>query len=394
MSGGAVARTLVSAASRLVSTLFPPLNHRYPTTSYPLLVFLLVPHLAPAQIAKFRVRETAGYRRFGYPVRASFKSDAGPLQLLENGKPIPAQFTALDGHEEVDFNVSLGPGETREYRVEKGETAMGAGVSITEDSGVFVVRHGLEFDVPDNLIGFLNQVKTGKLSYLRPGSQGLLLNYKDDIEFRAGGTGHWGERTKARITKRGPLVGALRFESTEGLRSDRAVKSVVDLDFPRSKAWVEVRWVVDDPERWITGMIADLNLLVDGPPTLVDFGANDTVYAALKPDQHFVLSSGAPGWFVHLNGESYASSAKSTAEGWAHVMDMQRATAIAVAGFGDDTRDRIEVSSDGHLRIRREFPGGGDRTLHFWLHFVTMPVQVGAATSPQAMQTPLRVDSF
>jgi len=33
-----------------------------------------------------------------------------------------------------------------------------------------------------------------------------------------------------------------------------------------------------------------------------------------------------------------------------------------------------------------------ERSLHFWLHFVTMPVQVGAAISPQAMQNPLRVE--
>jgi hypothetical protein len=93
-----------------------------------LLAIALIPALAPAQIAKFRVRETAGLRRFSFPVRASFAEAAGPLQLIENGKTVPAQFTALDGRTEVDFNVSLGPGETREYRVEKGESAAaGAG---------------------------------------------------------------------------------------------------------------------------------------------------------------------------------------------------------------------------------------------------------------------------
>jgi hypothetical protein len=83
---------------------------------------------------------------------------------------------------------------------------------------------------------------------------------------------------------------------------------------------------------------------------------------------------------------------RSRAEGWVHVMDKQRATAIAIAGFGSETRDRIEVSSDGRLLIRRDFLRGGERNLHFWLHFVSMPVQVGAATSPQAMQSPLLVE--
>src|SRR5712691_9552901 len=50
-----------------------------PLGPYGLLVLALIPVLAPAQVAKFRVRETAGLRRFGYPVRASIRSDAGPL---------------------------------------------------------------------------------------------------------------------------------------------------------------------------------------------------------------------------------------------------------------------------------------------------------------------------
>ena len=89
--------------------------------------------------------------------------------------------------------------------------------------------------------------------------------------------------------------------------------------------------------------------------------------------------------------EPYATGRNTRAEGWAHVMDKHRATAIAVAGFGDQTQDRIEVSADGHVVIRREFSGSRQRTLHFWAHFVPMPVQLGAATSPQAMQSPLAV---
>ena len=144
-------------------------------------------------------------------------------------------------------------------------------------------------------------------------------------------------------------------------------------------------------------MIVDLNLLIEGDPTLVDFGASETVYDALRTGQHFVLSAvppnpGSPRWFVNLNNEPYAKWMGFPAEGWAHVMDKQRATAIAVANFGDQTNDSIDVSADGHFRIRRNFPTSADRTLHFWLHFVTMPVQLGAATSPQAMQNPLRID--
>src|SRR5262249_43022777 len=211
------------------------------------LALLLIAAAAPAQVARFRVRETAGLRRFGYPVRASIPPNAAPMRLLENGKPIPAQFSAGDNGLDVDFNVSLGPWESRDYRVEIGtQPPGGAGVSISQSDGVFAIRSGsLQVDVPENMLGLLSRVSGSNQSYLRPGSQGLILNYKDDTEFRAGGIGHWGARTKATILKRGPLVCAVRFESQEGLRSDRSVKSVVEMQFPRSKSWVEVRWTVD-----------------------------------------------------------------------------------------------------------------------------------------------------
>src|SRR5205814_9283751 len=121
---------------------------------------------------------------------------------------------------------------------------------------------------------------------LREGSQGLVLNYRDDTEYRAGGFGHWGVPTQARVIKSGPLACALRFESMEGLRSSRSVKSVVEMQFPVSKSWVEVRWSVDDPERFVSGLLADLNLGVEGEPTLVDFGAGGMLYTALHESQN------------------------------------------------------------------------------------------------------------
>ena len=68
-------------------------------------------------------------------------------------------------------------------------------------------------------------------------------------------------------------------------------------------------------------------------------------------------------------------------------------TAIAFADFAryPATEDRIEVAASGKTRLSRR-TGGLRKTLRFWLHFVTMPVQVGAATSPQSMQNPLLVD--
>ena len=289
----------------------------------------LLPMLCPAQIASFKVTETAGLRRFSFPVRATFVSAEEGLQLLEAGKPVPAQFTALDGgNMDVDFNVSLGPWESREYTVQTGSAGAskpGEGVSIQQAGGVFAIHHtnGMEFDVPDHLVGLLNQVKTSKFSYFRTGSEGLFLNYKskvDHAEYRVG------SNPKATIVKRGPLVCAVRFESKEGPTDNHALHSSVVLEFPRSKSWMEGTWTLDDPDNAVTGMSVDLNLLLEGQPTVVDFGANDTFYDALRAGQRFTLSAvppnpGNPRWFVNLNNEAYAKGMALPAEGWAHVMD-------------------------------------------------------------------------
>src|SRR3954465_13304505 len=142
-----------------------------------LLVLFLTATLTPAQ--RLTVRETAGLRRFGFPVRVSMKAVQGPLQLLEHGKPVAAQFTPMrDGMMDLDFNASLGPLESREYNVEGGSAAASSagGVTVERAGQVITVHHGLDFVLPDNLLGFLNQAGTAKLQYIRSGSQGLLVN--------------------------------------------------------------------------------------------------------------------------------------------------------------------------------------------------------------------------
>ena len=130
------------------------------------------------------------------------------------------------------------------------------------------------------------------------------------------------------------------------------------------------------------------------------------VYATLKPGQHAELQAGSAkppnpfAWGVYRGRAgslepfvlSKQGSHAARPEGWAHLMDRQRATAIAVDGFARGTEDRLHVSGDGELAVRRKFAKGATRKrLIFWCHFVSFPLQIGAMTSAQSMQAPLRV---
>jgi hypothetical protein len=383
------------------------------------------------------VRETAGIRRFGYPVQALVPlsgslAKAKHFQLLEKGKPVAAQFQPRgDQSVDLDFDVSLGPHETREYTIEAAELEKSSrnegGIQIVEtpntttrDLGIarWTVRHGreLEFVVPKNLKGLLEQVRTPQLKYLRAGATGLQIR-----PLRAFGEGKvrppfaFGRGSEVRVTKSGPLTGSLRLESVETLFGGQKVRSLVDLDFPVSKSWVQVRWTIDDPKGDITSLGTDLNLNLEGEPTLVDFGAGTYVYAQLREGEAATLKAGSlvrkrsqpfPPWEV-LTGRApdltpYVTASRqsaSPAEGWAHIMDRQRCTALAVEGFSEFGQEaEITVHADGRLQIWKHFARGdsparpGPKKLTFWLHFVPMPVHVGAATSPQAMLAPLAVE--
>jgi hypothetical protein len=373
-----------------------------------------------------RVSEPAGIRRFGYPVSAVIplpeairKTDR--FRMLDGGKPVTAQFQPPeDDHRGfpavlVDFNASPAPLESREYILEYGpDVAPGpkpqGGMRVERKDDEFRIIHSadLEFVVPADLRGLLARVRTSKMDYLRAGSAGLVLLGKDGNEFRLDGPG-----SKGQVVKEGPLAITLRFECKTALRDGKSVPSVVDLDFVSSKSWVKVTWKVDFPKGTGATLGADLNLNVDGEPNLVDFGADSTVYAQLRKGQSALLRQNPgdyllrkiPAWEV-LTGPTegrlspYVVATKSRfrssglggtaldehAEGWAHVMDKTRCTAVAMEHFFGGSE--IRVDSDGRLCLS----AGTGGKLSFWLHFVPMPVHVGAATSPQAMQAPLQVE--
>jgi penicillin amidase len=401
------------------------------------LLFLSPTLLPAAERATLHVRETAGIRRFGYPVAAELKLDppapaATKFRLLQNGKPVIAQFrpVMLDGERlavvAVDFDGNFMPRESRGYVVEFGpdvappaEPDRGMKVDDADDS--FIVSHGpnLKWTVPKNLFGLFRSVKTPKWDYVQPDSGGLTIHGADDTRFRIGDVGLGGAQVIGRVVKQGPIDCAVRFESTDDERRTHGFVTDVELEFPRSKSWVRVTWSVDDPKAIVTGLSADLNLNVSAGPTLVDFGVGGSVYAAIAPGQVAMMEVGStakdeftesrgprPFWgtFRGPRGklEPYVVGPlhdPTLLEGWVHVMDRERCSAIALDAIGDRCLDRVEVESEGRVKISRDFatsrkdalPESGRKQLKFWWHVVPFPPHVGAVTSPQSMQSPLEV---
>jgi hypothetical protein len=373
---------------------------------------------------KLTVSETAGIRRFGYPVSVVLPVgkeaiEAGRFRLLEDGKPVTAQFSPRPamGKQQaavlLDFNVNHAPFEKKTYVVEYGPGVKAGpeargGMKVEREKGAIrITGGGLEYVVPDDLTGLLRQVRGGKTAYLRDGSPGLSIVHGDGKRQRLGEARPSDKPTTAKVTRTGPLATALRFEGVELLGSKRPVAWVVEMEFPRSKSWARVDWTVDDPDGLVSGLGAELHLKMEGR-TLVDFGAGSLVYVALEKGQEARMRAGTLAARNKANGPPWETlvgapgalkpyvvatpDSRHPAEGWAHVLDKESCTAVAVDGFAAPGQQaEIAARDDGYLRIGRAFSKRPKR-LTFWLHFVSVPVQVGAKTSPQAMLAPLRVE--
>jgi hypothetical protein len=375
------------------------------------------------------VRETAGIQRFVYPVSAEFRraGESGRFRLRDGQRPVPAQFTLLkEGNADdpalwsIDFNVDLLPNETRRLTLDvDGEESSSprerSGLEVKRVGGKIHVSHpAVEFVVAEDLRGLLESIRVRGDDYLVAGAAGLVIRLRDGRKTSVPAAAPSGECSPARIVKSGPLAAALEFASREKLSDGTVLQSTVRLDFPLGKSWARVDWTLDDPANAVAAIGAELRLRLDrqdAAPILADVGAGGWTYAALRPEESLVFrvrsktiesDSREPAWQVDrlVAGRGVPYARPSIAgpyvppQGWAHLLDAKRATAIAVDRFAAETDDTIELGEDGHVHLWREIAptqGGQkpeNKRLTFWLHVVSTPPQRGAATNPQSMLAP------
>jgi hypothetical protein len=322
------------------------------------------------------VTETAGLRRFSYPVHTLLPAEVQRenFRLMRDGRAVPAQFRACVGPEgqpavALDFTSNIGPLESQRYVVETGQGVEPGpepprGLQVEHSEGTLRIQSGggLRYAINEGLAGFLESVGNSGREYLEPRAGGLYLRARSESTDNAVLLGGEGQGLSATIARQGPLAVGLRFTCATGLPGAEPISSTLDLTFPSSKSWVEAYWRVDDPMRWVGGLKAEVRLELDGEATLVDLGTPATVYGVLRGRERMTLTAGsAPGlpplarpWVVEKGPSEkptvFAEAPRPDAplaDGWAHIMDATRCTALAVADFGQGARDRIEIETRG-----------------------------------------------
>jgi hypothetical protein len=389
------------------------------------------------ETVQLEVRETAGLRRYAYPVTGEFRAswnaaDSGKLELRDGQRSLPAQFTLLapaQGEQlalwAADFSIDLAPFERRVLSVWRATSAAPqstAGFTVEARDGDLHVRSkSLVYIVPGNLQGVLSAMRVSGDDWLAGPGEGLVVSTGKgtNVPLRPAAEG---EPTQAwRIVKPGPLAVVLERRWTQSLDGPTDVDCRLWLEFPLGKSWVRIECTVEDPGDAVAQLRTEFRLRLEATakhPILGDVGAGGWTYAALRPAELLryrageaaggVSRSGFPAWRVDRvrsgQAEPFAVSADTAqaagAPGWAHLSDARRATAIALDQFGSQA-DAIELGADGRVALSRDYLSrdyavGTDaarttKRLTCWLHFVAAPAQFGAATSPQSMLTPPQV---
>ena len=372
------------------------------------------PHAQSPKTVAIQVSETTGIRRTEYPVSARVPISRGVLadtahaRLRVNETDAPAQISSQaqwdDGSVralDVDFNVSIGPGESRTYQLEYGagvvSPAAPRGLAITETADAIQIgnvrfgRRGAPLVLSASYRG----------EFIGAGANGVSVT-------DAAGSPHelvGAESLNVEFLKRGPLLVVLQYSGRLPLNADYASTFTVTCEMPNSKSWVKTTIVVTDPGRRVREVALETPLAFGAKPWTWDFGGENGTYGAFRNGTDSArltqtVSAKGNAWDVQTAAQGelrpYETSVANRAKvvgGWGHLLDAERAMAFAIDRFASERGVyTIALNGQGHVsfRLAPEQP----QTIHrltVYQHFVGTPVPIGAATSPTAMLNPLSV---
>ena len=361
------------------------------------------------------VEETQGIRRFFYPVDARVPFASGELsnsenvRLLSDGTEIPATYTALESWPDgsvqwlgVNFNMSIGPLGAASFEVEYGPSVRSV---VTSPRGLTVADD-------------VDSVQVGRIR-LSKGGDPLLQSV--DFGGETIGSGRNGLRVHDHDGEMFPIdVSSVVFDFVR--QGDQFVEvhytgliplsSGVELPFemsvgmPNSKSWLRVSIFVDDQNDHIRGLSFDTPVLVGALPLVWDFGTDRWTYGSLRSItdevQLFAPSRTDPTrpWEVETQRDDRrevyeVSTGDSRLSMWGHVQS-ERVVAFGMDPQSEgDTTHYFAIDGRGQLSMGEESVDARQHRIVIYHHYVSLPVQIGAATSPTSMLYPLvtRCDS-
>lgn len=357
----------------------------------------------PAQtVISLRVSEQAGIRRTAFPVSARIPFPMGNtpdpvhVRLTLDGKDVPAQYSAGSQWLDVDYNASIGPLESQIYKVEYGPGVVAAapprGLSVAEEADVIQVGN-VRFSKSGSPL--ITSVKY-RAEDIGKGVNGLVVTDK------AGHTHDLSsaDSLKTEIVKRGPLLVVIRYSGKMTIDSGYSVPFSMTVSMPNSKTMINVSASVEDPSDRFREIAFGTPLALGPMPWTWDFGTNRWTYGSFRNAADSVtLTQTEEGWKVSagpIGKEQLQETSKGTAGfvQWAHLQDAKEV--VAFGWYAPKAINGIrQFTLDGNGQALIRFAPSVHESAHglnIFEHFVNTPVQIGAATSPASLLSPLIVE--
>jgi hypothetical protein len=193
------------------------------------------------------------------------------------------------------------------------------------------------------------------------------------------------------------LVAELLWKGDISIDAGYSVPLTITAEMPSSKTWVKIHASVEDPQKRLREIGLGTPLAFGPLPWTWDFGTSRWSYGSLRNTTDSVTMTQAPAgdWTIQTGQQVYEKSPAGNRAPvqWGHFQDGKEVVAFAVER-GAEQNGTSKVSFDGTGQAIYQFAPTTPST-HFELtvyqHFVNTPVQIGAATSPAAILSPLEV---
>jgi hypothetical protein len=343
-------------------------------------------------------------------VTAHVELPAGQLKSRQNarllsadGKAIPAQITVASQHADgsaqqiaLGFNLSPAPLETTKLSLEYGENVRSLepkqGLTFAETAEGYQVS---AYTIRKDAQPLISSVRYGR-EYLKQGGLNVGAS-AGEVEYslrRA--TRSW------KVEQQGPLQVRLRCDG-HYLGEDGAAQLPfsITLEFVSSKSWVRVRQSADT--KAAGDKLVALHVTGDfqlSGRLLWDTDVGYWLYGVLEAPEQMIFAQQEKAWLCKLGkaGQEilYATSlpVEGRSKGWGHFQEAKESGNVIAFGFAGQAPSReysCSLSGDGKLRYRDQASTAGPAQLDAFFHFIPVPAQHTARTSPAAMMAPLEV---
>ncbi len=346
-------------------------------------------------LARIRVRETAGIRRFLYPLMARLKlplrGNLAELGLIDqNGVPLPVQVAeGADAMLCLNFAISLAPNQEQELR-------------LMESGPQAVLDDPLRIDMPIDKVLLWNEQKRFIIS-LRHNALHRDVIY-DEVYFL---------KSISTITCNGRQSELLEYQhsppetshlsswvSADGRHPDGRA-TVTTTSITAVKSWESILFTLDEAKR-DDEVVFTLPLAITSPTLTCDFGVGGYVFGKLDETANEIV------WHTEFGEEPYAKWTVATAgrvdyvgevataeefrsQRWFHLIDSDKALAVAITKLPDACREMtVRMTHDGDVSVAFKLGETPPIDIDFGVcyHFLNDVPAIAAATNPQSILLP------